>query len=195
MIERLTGVQRRIAALALAAAAAGLGYAALVYPLIEAHRSYDERIAGLRHRLAQYQRMAQGREATQRLLEQRKRADLAKRYYLAERNPALAAAELQGLVKRAVEHGQGELITTQVVSGQRAERRAEVTLRVRVRGDIRTLQKLLYALESGRPILFVNNLSIDVAPAMRAARLAAAPPARDLLISVDVTAYTGERDA
>jgi len=195
MIERLTGVQRRIAALALAAAAAGLGYAALVYPLIEAHRSYDERIAGLRHRLAQYQRMAQGREATQRLLEQRKRADLAKRYYLAERNPALAAAELQGLVKRAVEHGQGELITTQVVSGQRAERRAEVTLRVRVRGDIRTLQKLLYALESGRPILFVNNLSIDVAPAMRAARLAAAPPARDLLISVDVTAYTRERDA
>ena len=195
MIERLTGVQRRIAALALAAAAAGLGYAALVYPLIEAHRSYDERIAGLRHRLAQYQRMAQGREATQRLLEQRKRADLAKRYYLAERNPALAAAELQGLVKRAVEHGQGELITTQVVSGQRAERRAEVTLRVRVRGDIRTLQKLLYALESGRPILFVNNLSIDVAPAMRAARLAAAPPARDLLINVDVTAYTRERDA
>lgn len=195
MTERLTLFQRRLAALALAAALGALGYAALIYPVIEAHRHFDERIAELSHRLAQYQRVAKDREASERLLAQRRRADVAKRYYLAERNPALASAELQGLVKRAVEQSKGELVSTQVMSGQRSERRSEVTIKVRVRGDIRTLQRLLYALESGGPILFVNNLSIDAPPVLRSARLPAVSPARDLVISIDVSGYTREREA
>jgi len=190
MMERLTAVQRRFAALALTVALAGLGYGAFVLPLIEAHRYYDESIADLRHRLAQYQRVAKDREANQRLLDQRKRADLAKGHYLAERNPALASAELQALLKRAVEQGKGELVSTQVVSPQRG---SEVTVKVRVRGSIRTLQKLLYALESSRPILFVNNLTVDAAPATRPARPEATPPANDLVIGIDVTGYTRER--
>ena len=190
MMERLTAVQRRFAALALTVALAGLGYGAFVLPLIEAHRYYDESIADLRHRLAQYQRVAKDREANQRLLDQRKRADLAKGHYLAERNPALASAELQALLKRAVEQGKGELVSTQVVSPQRG---SEVTVKVRVRGSIRTLQKLLYALESSRPILFVNTLTVDAAPATRPARPEATPPANDLVIGIDVTGYTRER--
>ena len=201
MIERLTALQKRVAALALTVALAGLGYAALVRPVLQGHRHYDERIAELSHRLERYQRVAKDREATQKLLDQRKRADLAKRYYLAERNPALASAELQGLVKRAVEQGKGELISTQVVSGQRADRPTDVTVKVTVRGDIRALQKALYALESGRPILFVNNLTIASGAPTRAARLMGQAGARlmgqaggkDFVINMDVSGYMRER--
>jgi general secretion pathway protein M len=194
MITRLTALQRRAAALALAAAAVGLGYGGLVYPIVEGHRQLDERIASLRHRVEQYKRLAKDREALQQTLEQRKRMDVAKNYYLSERNPALAAGELQGLVKRAVEQAKGELISTQVTGGQRAERSAEVTVKVQVRGDVRTLQKMLYALESARPILFVNNLSVGALPLARAARLPAqAATAKDLLITLDVSAYSRER--
>jgi general secretion pathway protein M len=190
MIRRLTTLQRRAAALALLVAAAGLVYGSMLYPIINAHRDLNERIASLSHRVEQYQRLAQDREALQQALEQRKRIDAAKAYYLAERNPALAAAELQGLVKRAVEQAKGELISTQVTGGQRA---TEVIVKVQVRGDIRTLQRMLHALESARPIVFVNNLSVGSAPVARTARLPAPGPVKDLVMTLDLSAFTRER--
>lgn len=193
MMKPLTAGQRRVAALGLAAALAGLGYAALVRPLIEAHRHYDERIAELNHQLQRYARAAKDREALQGLLGQRTRMDVAKNYYLAERNPALASAELQGLLKRAVEQGRGEIISTQVV---RPERSSEATVRVQVRGDIRTLHRTLYTLESGRPILFVNNLSIANSSPRGArvlARTQGVVPGKDLLITMEVSGYMRER--
>jgi general secretion pathway protein M len=186
----LSAAQGRLAALLLVSVCAGFGYAALVQPLVSAHRHFDERIAELNHRLGQYKKSAKERESTERLLEQRKRADAARQYYLAERNPALASAELQGLVKRAVEQGKGELVSTQVLSAQRA---SEVTVKAQVRGDIRTVQRTLYALEAARPLLFVSSLSVASATPPRILRPVAAVPGKDLVINLDVSGYMRER--
>jgi len=144
-----------------------------VHPLVTAHRTLDARLASLQAELATLARLAAGREETERQLEAMKRSDAARRHYLAERTPSLAAAELQRLLRRAAEQGQGELISTEVPGGQRPE--AEVTVRARIRGDTATLQRMLHALEAGPPILFVQDLSVDVA--------------RGLVISLDVSGY------
>jgi general secretion pathway protein M len=190
MTVELSAAQRRLAALVLAAAFAGVGYAALVQPLIAAHGYFNERIADLKHRLSQYSKAAKSRDSAERQLEQRKRADLARHYYLGERNPALAAAELQALLKRALEQAKGELVSTQVLSGQRP---GEITVRAQVRGDIRAVQRILHALEGARPILFVSSVSVSAAAATRAPRAPAVPAAKDLLVNFDLTGHTRER--
>jgi general secretion pathway protein M len=172
----------RAAALALAALLGALAYVAFVRPLLETHRRYEERIADLGMRHDQFRRAAQGRGAAQALLEQRRRADRGRTHYLTERNPALASAELQELVKRAVEAGGGELISTQVIGPLRGEGASEVTVKVRLRGSVRTLQRTLYALEAGTPILFVNNLSVDSASG-------------DLAVGFEVTGHTRDSTA
>jgi general secretion pathway protein M len=192
---RLTPAQKRVAALALAAAAAGLVYGGIVYPVLEAHRQFNQRIGDLGHRLGQYKRLAQDRAALQSTLEQHKRADAARNYYLAEHNPALAAAELQGLLKRAVDQARGELVSTQMTGGQRAERSAEVSVKLQVRGDIRTLQRLLYSLESARPLLFVNQLSVSAAPLARTPKGPLQSAVKELVIILEVSAYTREGQA
>jgi len=144
-----------------------------VHPLVTAHGTLDARLASLQAELATLARLAAGRAEAERRLEAMKRSDAARRHYLAERTPSLAAAELQRLLRRAAEQGQGELISTEVPGGQRPE--AEVTVRARIRGDTATLQRMLHALEAGPPILFVQDLSVDVA--------------RGLVISLDVSGY------
>ena len=180
-------VLRKAAALALAVVLLTLCYFALVEPFFEAHRRYDRTIAKLRLSLEQERAVAQGELRIKQVLEERKRLDVAQRHYLVERSVALASAELQGLVKHAVAQGKGELISMQVVSAPKQDLSAqrqdarEVTLRVRMRGDVSALQRMLHALEGGLPILFVNQLSIDAASG------------GDLLVGLDVSGHMRER--
>jgi general secretion pathway protein M len=176
---KLSRAARRAAALAALTAALAGGYAVLVWPLVLAHRALDERIAAHEHRLAQYRRAALEREHDTRLLEDARRRDAAAPYYLAEQGAALARAELQGLVKRAVEEAGGELLSTQGLPAQKDER--EIAVRVRARGDARALQGMLYALEGTLPVLFVRTLSVDAAGEAGASKL---------LIALDVSAFT-----
>lgn len=172
---------RRAAALAGVVAVMALVYFALVRPVAERHRAYDERHANLIQRLATFQRLiAEGAEA-RRALEERRLADPARLRYLRERNPALAAVELQDLVKRAVSAGRGELISTQVLGGRLVDARGEITVKVRLRGSTQTLQRTLHALESGSPMLFVDHLSIDSSEG-------------DLVIGFDITGYSRARE-
>lgn len=192
MIDRLTAVQRRAVALALAALLIVLFYLVLLNPVVEKYRQYDEKIAELSYRLNQYQTLAKDRAVYQRLLDQMKRRDLAKEYYLAKRKPALASAELQERVKRVIDHYQAELISTQVVGAQRGERSPETTVRVRMRGDIGALQKVLYTLETSRPILFLDNVVIQVGPVRRRAESDGQTGSNQLTTSFDVSGHTRE---
>jgi general secretion pathway protein M len=192
MIDRLTPAGKRAAALALLVVALALAYLAVIGPVIGRYRDYEERIDDLSHRLQQYRSLAQTRAVNQRLLDQLKRRDQAKRYYLSEHKPALASAELQGLVKRAVERAKGELLSTQAMSDQPGEGYAKVTVKVRMQGDIEALQKVLHALESSRPLLALNNVVIEPASVRRAPDPEGPNAATVLAISFDVTGYTRE---
>ena len=199
MIER-PFLQRRVAAVAATVLLAVLVYLALIRPVVETYRHYDERIAELTDRLQRYQRAARDRDTSARLLEQRKRSDPAKRLYLGGQNASLAASELQGVIKRVVEESKGELLSMQVIGAPKAERASEVTVKVRIKGDIQTLQKCVHALEAGRPVLLLSKLSVDAIPATSRATVAGKPDLMrsegvDLSISLDVTGYLRKQPA
>ncbi len=199
MIERPL-MHRRLAAVAATIILGVLVYLVLIRPVVESYRNYDERIAELTDRLQRYQRAARDRETSARLLEQRKRSDPAKRLYLGGQNASLAASELQGVIKRVVEESKGELLSMQVIGPPKAERASEVTVKVRVKGDIQTLQKCVHALETGRLVLLLGKLSVDAIPVTSRVTVAGKSDVMrsdrvDLSISIDVTGYLRKQPA
>ena len=92
-----------------------------------------------------------------------------------------------------VDRSEGKLISTQVVRGRRGDRSPEVTVKVRMRGDIRALQKVLYTLETSRPILFLDNVVIKAGPARRRAGSSGQTGGKQLTINFDVIGYTREQ--
>ncbi|MFK7794665.1 MAG: type II secretion system protein GspM [Gammaproteobacteria bacterium] len=80
--------------------------------------------------------------------------------YLESTKKALASAEIQQILKRISAASKAELLSSQAITSESTERN-RVGLRVRVRTDIVSLYKLLYALESGIPNLFVDKIQIN----------------------------------
>jgi hypothetical protein len=163
---------------AIAVAAVVLGLATGVAGLVVVNRGLDEKNAELELRLARYRLAAGQRAQSERLLVERRRLDAAAPYYLSESAASRAAAELQRRLKRATEEAGAEILSVEPLPPQKDER--EVAVRVRMRGDLRGVQRTLYALEGRLPLLFVKALAID----------ALAQPG-SLVVTLDVAGFAG----
>ena len=135
-------------------------YWLIARPLVNKYHFYQSNIENLQERL---QRL-RGMLATRRELEaqiQRVRQDSSVAvYYLKQQSPMLGATDLQQQVKSIVEANGGRLISTQILPVTQEKGFSRVGINVQMTGDTKVLQKIIYALESNRPLLFINNLQV-----------------------------------
>lgn len=166
-------------------------------PVWSSWRDYGDRIESLEGRIAVYDRLITSLPADRERLAQLRSSLPSSDWYLSESTPALAAASLQQLLHRQVSRSGGEVISTQIIGGAtRGAPLETVSIQVHLRGEISDLVDLLYALESGRPVLFVDNLTVLANPRRQVAtrrnqsreRIQQLPA---LDIRFDLTGYAG----
>lgn len=121
---------------------------------------YDERAVELTERLARFRALSARRPLLESQLQQVRLQHRKNEYYIDAATPAVAAAVLQRKVKQVAESSGGELLSTQNLPQNPAEKPMQIAIRVRMSGDVSGLVKTLHELEGGRPLLFVDNLSI-----------------------------------
>lgn len=80
--------------------------------------------------------------------------------YLPGGTPALAGAALQTLIGNIVTSTGGRVTESEVVEPDEAEDQSQISLRISFETDIRNLQRVLFALETGVPILLVKGLDV-----------------------------------
>jgi hypothetical protein len=80
---------------------------------------------------------------------------------LADGSDAQTVAFLQDTLKQAAASAQVEIEGLQVLPQDALAGAARVGVRLRARGDIAGLDRLLYAIESSRPLLYPDNLHIQ----------------------------------
>ncbi|WP_456376814.1 type II secretion system protein GspM [Thiolapillus sp.] len=123
-------------------------------------QTYDAAASQSADRIERYQRLLDSRP----LLEKRLKAlrqDLRKRnYFISAANPELAAAELQNRVKKIVTGAGGKLISTQKLDADKDGDTREIEIKVRMKGDVEALAKVLHELEGQLPIIMVQDISI-----------------------------------
>ena len=112
-------------------------------------------------RLERFTALAAARPALQQRLESASQDQSSARFYLADKAPNLAATELQQQVRELVERNGGRLASTQVLPVSNEAGFTRVAIRVQLLvTDMEVLQKTLHALESSRPLLFIDDLQM-----------------------------------
>ena len=160
MIEKLNPRQRRLLALAILVLALGAVFSLSVLPVLLSNQHYRNSIDGLESRLQQLQHAAAIGDSLQPQYEQLKRWQTTGAQYLKSNSAALAAAELQRLVKRIVVAKNAEVVSTQILTTRQEEGFDRVSLKVRIRGELQNVVQAFYVIETGEPFVFLDNVSV-----------------------------------
>ena len=160
MIEKLNPGQRRLLALAILVLALGAVFSVTVLPVLLANRHYQDTITGLENRLQQLQRAAAIGGTLQPQYEQLKRWQTTDAQYLKSSSAALAAAELQRLIKRIVVSKNAQVMSTQILTTRQEEGFDRISLKVRIRGELESIVQAFYVIETADPFIFLDNVSV-----------------------------------
>jgi len=176
---------RRIAvAILVAAVAAAIAIVAL--PVWMRHRYYDAALAESANRLDRFGRIASTRPVVAKQLEAMRSKD-TRRYFLRSGAPALSAAEAQEAVRSLIEQGGGRLITMQAPVSKEEGRYRLITANVQMQANIFALRKILAAIDSHVPFLFVDSVTIrSQVPATFHPQPGAEP---EMFVQFDVAGY------
>ena len=133
--------------------------AAVAIPVWLLNHHYDTALADSLDKLQRYHRIAGTRPQVARQLEAMRARDTRK-FFLRSGGAALSAAEAQETIRSLVEASGGHLITMQAPASKEEGRYRRVTVNVQLTANIFALRKILYAVETHTPYLFVDNLMV-----------------------------------
>ncbi len=182
---RLTPTQSKAAALALLVTVLVLAAAAVAMPLWLLNRRYDVALEDATTRLQRYARIAGMREGLQKKAIEVNALGKTP-HFLKSASPALAAAELQEQARVVLEANGGKLNSIQILPPKDEGAYRQVSVSMQLSAPLSAVKAMLYALESARPYLFIDNFSVR-SPVSFAGRDAAAEP--DLVVQFDLTGY------
>ena len=180
--------QSRAAALALLVALLVLAVGIIAVPLWLLNRHYDAALEDSVTRLERYSKIAGMRDGLIRKSAEVK-ALAASHHYLKSASPALAAAELQEQAKVILEANGGKLNSIQILPHKDDGAYRQVSVALQLSAPLSAVKGMLYALESARPYLFVDNFSVR-STAGFGPRIGVDPAAEpELTVQFDVTGY------
>ena len=177
----------RSLAVALLIGMGGALYAGIIEPLWDSHRNFRQTRVSSAELLAKYQKIARAVDALEGELAALRISQASQAGYLPGDSSALAAAELQTLVKNIVRSVGEDLRSTQILPVNEEAGVTRVAIRVQLPVRMQGLQKVLHTLESGVPFIFIDN--VDVRRRKTSRRLLNTNEEVYLDVRFDITGY------
>ena len=153
-------LKHRIAAISLLIVVIYLAGVLALQPLWARYAGNRDQIADLEDKVARFESIATRQVALEKRLETVRRSINLGELTLRAGSATLAAADLQEQVKAAVQAAGGSLTSTQILEPEKVSSFDRVSVNVRMTGTTPAVQEILYALESGRPVLVVDDLLV-----------------------------------
>jgi len=185
-LEPMNPTQSRRLALLLLALAVAAVIALIAVPTWLAHRHYDNAIAEFGDRLARYQRIASTRPLVARQLEAMRAKDV-RRLFLRSGAAAFSAAEAQEALRGIIEQNGGKLITVQAPISRDDGRYRQITVSVQLTANAIALRRILNAVETHTPFLFVDNLMVRTQVQSNFRPAPGAEP--EMFVTLDITGF------
>ncbi len=165
-IARLAPARQRALAIALFVVAVAAALAIVGVPVVLLHKHYDDAIASLTDRLHRLRAIAAQAPNYRQALDTMRTRE-SRRFFLKNSAANLAAAELQELVRGAIEANGGRITTSQNTAAKDEARFRQIGVTVQFFATTPNLQKVLYALETQVPYICVENLTLRPLNAFR----------------------------
>ncbi|MGD9511055.1 MAG: type II secretion system protein GspM [Geminicoccaceae bacterium] len=158
-------MSRRVPALGLLLAGVALVWFGIVEPWRAANRALDQRIEVAERELVELRALAALRPELARRVAALSE-DAAEDDYVTGESETIALADLQDRVRATAQAHGGRTRSTSVLAPvDEAESFRRIGVQVELEIGTAGLRELLYELESGRPLLLVENLDLLVRPA------------------------------
>lgn len=151
--------QSRTLAILLLLVVVALIAASIAVPVLLLHRHYDQAIEQQLDLLARYSRISAATPGLSRQLETLKTKN-TRSFFLGSPVPALAASEMQEIVKSIAEKHGGKITSIQIPEHKDDGNFRKVTVNIQMSAKIGATQSIFYALETLRPYLILDNVNI-----------------------------------
>jgi len=194
LIESLNKSQRRWLALGLLVLVVLVVVITIIWPVFEQANQNKQKIDYLTKRLERYKRVAAGKPQVLEKLGRLKAKQIKNNQFFKEQSHALASAELQQLVKDAINQAAGVVTSTQVIAAKNQGQFAQVGIRVQLTASITALKDILYKIEATRPILIVDSLRIRSSKGRYDRKLRRRVETDQLTITLEVSGYMQHKE-
>ncbi len=139
----------------------------IVTPLISKAIDLNDTKTNLVFKLQKYERILAKADLISASMANINQAQDNQGYFNLQTTDALASADMQEFIKKAIIEAGGQLSSTQALPVSNKEKFKRITVSVRMTGNSQVLRKVLYKIETSEPLIIVNQ--IDIRP-MRATR-------------------------
>jgi len=160
MIGQLTRHQERKLAVGILGVVVVLLLVLVIVPVWSANASYASQIDQLQTRLQTLRSGAAADAALRPRYEQLVRSHAAAGHHLKSDTEAVAAAELQRIVKTITGNNATQILTTQILPTADEQGFIRVALKVRMRGPLEGIVQSIYDIEASQTFLFLDKLSL-----------------------------------
>ena len=132
---------------------------AIVVPAWMMNAHYDQAISDYTDKVIRYRRFAEQAPGIQAEIEKVKALN-AKKYFMKSNSPALAASEVQDIVKQFIESRRGRLASVQILPPKDEGKYRRIGLSIQASVTALALQQILHGIDSSAPYIFIDTLSI-----------------------------------
>jgi general secretion pathway protein M len=153
-------LQQRWIALALLIAAVLVIILVLILPVLSKGMELNETKNNLVFRLQQYERILAKKEAVIDSMAKIKQQHEEQGYFNSQTTDALASAEMQEFIKKAIVDAGGQLSSTQALPIDNKDKFSRITVRVRMTGNSEVLRAVLYKIETSTPFIIIDQIDI-----------------------------------
>jgi len=187
MSKALSRIPRCILVLTLSTAPVLGLIAAMAWTWIHLNANYEDQVAEALGRLSRAKNLIAQHPHLEEELHTLKTQWHDSGHFIQGDSPTLAAAGLHEKVRRLAHSNRGNLVSAQILDPVREHDRLRITVRFRIKGDESAMFRILHGLEGGRPLLFIDNLSIQ--GSSKGTARSAHPSSGQLNIGFDLFGY------
>lgn len=132
----------------------------LLLPLLRLYGDKSEQVADLADQLRRFEYLVANEDTINAELKRIEEMGSDGDLFLSGNKLSIASANLREFINEAVKRSGGQLVSSQDYEADPVPSATPVGLRFQVSGEVQNLVDLLYELESARPAIFIDELSV-----------------------------------
>jgi general secretion pathway protein M len=132
----------------------------IIMPVVTKGLEFHETKNTLVFKLQQYERILAKKDAVTESMNKIKEQHEEQGYFNSKGTNALASAEMQEFIKKAIVDAGGQLSSTQALPVSTKDEFSRITVRVRMTGNSNVLRTVLYKIETSTPLIIIDQIDI-----------------------------------
>ena len=132
----------------------------VIAPVVSKSMELSDAKNNLVFRLQQYERILAKKDVVVASMATIKQQHDSQGYFNSQNTDALASAEMQEFIKKAIVEAGGQLSSTQALPVSNKGKFSRITVRVRMTGNSEVLRDVLYKIETSAPLIIIDQIDI-----------------------------------